>query len=130
MAKNMFSDKIIFGKNMTPSPFDTDLCCGYVTLRGSHHVVAFIKCLILRRMQQIVNTNNTEATRNTKTLGGKPIKSSEILIIGLDTFSIQRLIHLASFRLYTPYQKIRSPKAVRTVKHVSIFSSPEPKAHS
>ena len=37
-------------------------------------------CLILRRMQQIVYTNNTEAARNTQTLGGKPIKSSEILL--------------------------------------------------
>ena len=44
---------------MTPSPFDTDLCYGYVTSRGSHQVVAFIKCLILRRMQQIVNTNRS-----------------------------------------------------------------------
>ena len=30
-------------------------------------------------MQQKVYTNNTEATRNTQSLGGKPFKSSEIL---------------------------------------------------
>ena len=62
-----------------PSPFVTDLCCGYVTARGFHHVVAFIECCILQRMQQIVYTNDTEAARNTQTLGGKHIKSSEIL---------------------------------------------------
>ena len=48
----MFSDKIFFLKNSDPSPFDTDLCCRYEISRGFHYDVAFIKCFILRRMQQ------------------------------------------------------------------------------
>ena len=80
MAKNFFSDKIFFAKNLTPSIFDTDLCCRYVTSSGFHHVVAFIKCYILLRMQLIFYTNNTEAARNTQNLGGKHRLSSEILV--------------------------------------------------
>ena len=75
----MFSDKIFFKKKMTPSIFDTDLCCRYVTSRGFNHVVAFIKCYILLRMQLIFYTNNTEAARNAQNLGGKHRLSSEIL---------------------------------------------------
>ena len=37
--------------------------------------------LILRKMQQIFYTNNPEATRNPQTLGGKPMKPSEILVV-------------------------------------------------
>ena len=81
---------------MTPSPFDTDFCCGYVTSSGSHHVVAFIKCLILRRMQQIVYTNNTEAARDTQTLGGKHRLSSEILYV---TYSYHCLFLLQILKL-------------------------------
>ena len=73
MAKKLFSDKIIFRKNLTPASFGTDLYCRYVTSKGFHHVVALIKPLILRRMQHFFYKVNTEAARNTQTLGGKPI---------------------------------------------------------
>ena len=43
MAKKLFTDKIIFRKNLTPSPFDMDLCCRYVTSKSFRHVVALIK---------------------------------------------------------------------------------------
>ena len=79
MANKLFSDKIIFRKNQTPSPFGTDLCCRYVTSKGFRHVVALNKPFILRRMQHFFYKINTEAARNTQTLGGKPIFSSEIL---------------------------------------------------
>ena len=72
MANKLFSDKISFRKNLTPSPFGTDLYCRYVTSRGFHHVVAFIKPLILRRMQHFFYKINTEAARNSQTLGKKP----------------------------------------------------------
>ena len=78
MANKLFSDKIIFRKNLTPSPFGTDLCSRYVTSKGFRHVVALHKPFILRRMQHFYKVN-TEAARNTQTLGGKPIFSSEIL---------------------------------------------------
>ena len=73
MAKKLFSDKIIFRKNLTPSPFDTDSSCRYVASKGFHHVAASINPLILRGMQQFPYKINTEAARNTQTLGGKPI---------------------------------------------------------
>ena len=73
MAKKLFSDKIIFRKNLTPSPFGMDLCCRYVTLTSFRHVGALIKPLILRRMQHFFYKMNTEAARNNQTLGGKPI---------------------------------------------------------
>ena len=73
MAKKLFSDKIIFRKNLTPSPFGMDLCCRYVTSKSFRHVVALIKPLILRRMQHFFYKINTEAARNNQTLGGKPI---------------------------------------------------------
>ena len=79
MANKLFSDKIIFRKNLTPSPFGTDICCRYVTSKGFRHVVALNKPFILRRMQHFFYKINTEAARNTQTLGGKPIFSSEIL---------------------------------------------------
>ena len=79
MANKLFSDKIIFRKNLTPSPFGTDLCCRYVTSKGFRHVVALNKPFILRRMQHFFYKINTEAARNTQTLGGKPIFSFEIL---------------------------------------------------
>ena len=79
MAKKLFSDKIIFRKNLTPSPFGMDLCCRYVTSKSFRHVVALIKPLILWRMQHFFYKINTKAARNNQTLGGKPIKSSEIL---------------------------------------------------
>ena len=80
MANKLFSDKIIFRKNLTPSSFGTDLCCRYVTSKGFRHVVALDKPCILRRMQHFFSKINTEAARNTQTLGGKPILSSEILV--------------------------------------------------
>ena len=61
-------------EKMTPFPFDKDLCYMYVTSRGFHHVVVFIKCLML------YITNNIEGARNTQTLGGNAIISSEILL--------------------------------------------------
>ena len=73
MAKKLFSDKIIFRKNPTPSLFGTDLCCRYVTSKGFRHVVALIKPLILRRMHHFFFKIDTEAARKTQTLGGKPI---------------------------------------------------------
>ena len=79
MANKLFSDKIIFRKNLTPSPFGTDLCCRYVTSKGFRHVVALNQPFILQRMQHFFYKINTEAARNTQTLGGKPIFSSEIL---------------------------------------------------
>ena len=79
MANKLFSDKIIFRKNLTPSPFGTDLCCRCVTSKGFLHVVALNQPFILRRMQHFFYKINTEAARNTQTLGGKPIFSSEIL---------------------------------------------------
>ena len=84
MANKLFSDKIIFRKNLTPSPFGTDLCCRYVTSKGFRHVVALNKPFILRRMQHFFYKINTEAARNTQTLGGKPIFSSEILAVNLE----------------------------------------------
>ena len=68
--KIYFLTKYFFKKNLTPSHFDTNLCCGYVTSRGFHHDFAFIKYLILRRMPHIVCTNNTEAIRNIQTWAG------------------------------------------------------------
>ena len=81
MANKLFADKIIFPKKSDPSPFGTDLCCRYVTSKGFRHVVALNKPFILRKMQHFFYKINTEAARNTQTLGGKPIFSSEILSI-------------------------------------------------
>ena len=96
MAKKLFSDKIIFLKNLTPSPFGTDLCCRYVTSKGFRHVVALNKPFILRRMQHFFYKITTEAARNTQTLGEKPIFSSEILTSLECIFSLQ-LSDLFSF---------------------------------
>ena len=74
MAKKLFSDKIFFlKKKLTPSPFDTDSCCMYVTSKGFYHIVASINPLILQRKQQFSYKINTEAAKNTQTLGVKPI---------------------------------------------------------
>ena len=66
-------------RQVSCSPFDTDLCCMYVISRSFHHVITLFKCCFLWRMQHIFYTNNTEAARNAQTLGGKPLKSSENL---------------------------------------------------
>ena len=73
------TEKLLTGTLSLNTNKQTDLCYRYVIPRNFHHAVAIIKSYILWRMQQIFYINNTDATRNTQTLGGKLMKSSEIL---------------------------------------------------